>query len=75
MSDDTKHKIKLSELEMQLILESVNATGYAGIHSDVVSRIRKKMTVKHRDNGEPQPQPVADLVRRLPRRVTPAEEG
>lgn len=75
MSEDAKHKIKLSELEMKLILESVNSTGYAGIHSDLVSRIRRKMTIKRSDNGEPQLQPVADLVRRLPHRSGSSTEG
>jgi len=46
MSENTKHKIKLSELQMQLILETIEKTAYQGIHSDVVSGIRKKMTIK-----------------------------
>ncbi len=48
MSNDTKHKIKLTELQMQLILETINKTPYLGIHSTIISNIRKKMTVKEK---------------------------
>lgn len=41
-----KHKIKLSETEMQCILESVENTAYLGKHSDMISKVRKKMTIK-----------------------------
>lgn len=46
MSENTKHEITLTELQMRLILETIEKTSYQGIHSDVVSVIRKKMTVK-----------------------------
>lgn len=63
-------KIKLSELEKRLILESVNNTPYQGIHSDVVSKVRKKMAPKpDGDDGETKLRPVADLMQRLPKRM------
>ena len=69
MGDNTKHKIKLSELQMRLIKESVEATKYLGIHSDHVSKVRRKMTVKDDgDDGETKRPEVADLVKRLPKR-------
>ena len=46
MSEKTKHKIKLSELEMQLITEAVENTSFFGKHSYTVSSVRKKMTIK-----------------------------
>ena len=44
MSDDI-HEIQLTEIEMQTILETINKTGYAGVHSNLISSIREKMTV------------------------------
>lgn len=41
-----KHKIKLTETEMKTILETINKTGYLGSYSDLISGIRKKMTIK-----------------------------
>lgn len=41
-----KHKIKLTETEMKTILDTINKTGYLGEHSDLISSIRKKMTIK-----------------------------
>lgn len=46
MSEDTKHKIKLTELEMQLITEAVENTSFFGKHSYTVSSVRKKMALK-----------------------------
>lgn len=46
MADDTKHKIKLTEFAMKLIKETVEKTSYLGIHSETVSYVRKKMTIK-----------------------------
>lgn len=69
-------RIKLSKLEMRLILESVNNTAYQGIHSDVVSKVRKKMTVKpDGDDGETKLRPVADLMQRLPKRADKPQEN
>jgi len=56
MSDDTKHKIKLSELEMRMVKESVEATAYLGIYSGTVFKIRKKMTIKEIAPDETPPQ-------------------
>lgn len=71
-----KHRIKLSELEMRLIKESVEATNFPGIHSYIVSRVRRKMTVKKDDDdGETQLRPVADLVQRLPKRADNPQEN
>ncbi len=44
MSDEI-HKIELTEGEMKTILATINKTGYAGIHSDIISSIRKKLAV------------------------------
>lgn len=46
MSDNSKHKVKLSEIEMRMIKESVENTAYLGRHSETVSKIKKKMTIK-----------------------------
>lgn len=46
MTDKTKHDIKLSELEMRLIKETIETASYLGIHSDTVSAIRRKMKIK-----------------------------
>lgn len=50
MSDTTKHTVELTELEMQLILETVEKTPYLGEHSDVVSSIRKKMKAPKKES-------------------------
>ena len=46
---DKNNKIELTvgltEIEMKTILDTINKTGYAGEHSDLISSIRKKMTV------------------------------
>lgn len=54
MPDNSKHKIKLSEIEMRMIKESVENIAYLGIHSKTVSSIRKKMTVKIPDSKSEQ---------------------
>ncbi len=53
MSENTKHKIKLTELEMQLITEAVENTSFFGRHSYTISKVRKKMKIK---------QPKADIT-------------
>ncbi len=53
MSENKKHKIKLTELEMQLITEAVENTSFFGKHSYEVSSVRKKMALK---------QPKADVT-------------
>jgi len=64
-----KHKIKLTEDEMNIILQSISETAFLGKFSEAVSKLKKKMRLKEStDNGEPKSQPVADLVKRLPPR-------
>lgn len=46
MSENTKHKIKLTELEMQLITEAVENTSFFGRHSFTISSVRRKMKIK-----------------------------
>ncbi len=46
MDENIKHKIKLTELEMQLIREAVENTSFFGRFSDEISSIRKKMKIK-----------------------------
>ena len=54
-----KQKIKLSELEKKLILDSLNASSYLGSHSDLVSKIRKKMKPQEPPKPEePQKKPT-----------------
>ena len=43
---EKRHQRSLTEVEMKLILDSVNASTYLGLHSDTVSKVRKKMTIK-----------------------------
>ncbi len=50
-----KYKIKLTADEMQVIKASVEATSYAGKFSEMITKIKKKMTV-------PEPKaPVHDI--------------
>jgi hypothetical protein len=35
----------MTELEMQLLLETIDKTPYLGAHSDLVAGIRKKLTI------------------------------
>jgi hypothetical protein len=50
-----KYKIKLTADEMQVIKASVEATSYAGKFSEMITKIKKKMT-------PPQPKaPVTDI--------------
>lgn len=56
MSENTKHKIKLTELEMQLITEAVENTSFFGRHSFTISSVRKKMTIKEKKKAD-----IADI--------------
>lgn len=53
MSDESDtHEIVLTANEMQTILETINKTGYAGIHSNIISSIREKMTLPEPEEKE-----------------------
>lgn len=41
---EQKYKVKLTELEMNLIKTSVEQTAYAGKISETITKIKKKMT-------------------------------
>jgi hypothetical protein len=45
----------MNELELQLLLETVDKTPYLGAHSDLVSGIRKKITIKPNPNNSDDP--------------------
>ena len=64
---EKKHKIRLTESEMNVILQSVNETAFLGKFSEAVTKIKKKMRVKSEStNDGEQRTDVADLVKRLP---------
>lgn len=63
-----KHKIKLNEIEMQMILETVKKTAYLGEHSEIISNVKRKMTIKQAPPDDEEKTNVADLVKRLPPR-------
>ena len=46
MTIEKKYETKLTEVEMELIKETVEKTAYLGIHSETVTSVRKKMTRK-----------------------------
>ena len=50
---EQKYKMKLTADEMTLIKTSIEQTAYAGKFSEMISRIKKKMTV---------PEPKADVT-------------